>query len=229
MPANLGAHGAQRAHGALVLDFGGPVLLSPFELAERTERRLGLPAGSLPWPGPFNPDADPQWRDVASGALAERRYWVNRAAEFGALTGQAADVRTMIRAMYADSEDVLVRAGARALMTDARAARLPVGILTNDLGAFHAQSWIDGLTVLRLADVVVDGSHLGILKPDPRIYLLMTGKLGVDPADIVFLDDQPVNLAGATAVGMTAVAVDVTDPDAAFARARALLGLPGPP
>ncbi|HXL18447.1 MAG TPA: HAD-IA family hydrolase, partial [Streptosporangiaceae bacterium] len=72
------------------------------------------------------------------------------------------------------------------------------------------------------------GSHLGTLKPDPRIYLLMSGKLGVEPADVVFLDDQPVNLAGATAVGMTAVAVDVTDPDAAFAEARSLLGLPGP-
>ncbi len=165
---------------------------------------------------------------MTSGAVAERRYWANRATEFGALTGQAADVRTMIRAMYAESEDVLVRAGARALMTDARAARLPVGILTNDLGAFHAQSWIDSLTVLRLADVLVDGSHLGTLKPDPRIYLLMSGKLGVEPADVVFLDDQPVNLAGATAVGMTAVAVDVTDPDAAFAEARSLLGLPGP-
>ncbi len=215
-------------HRALVLDFGGPVLLTPFELAERTERRLGLPAASLPWTGPFDVDADPQWRDVTSGAVAERRYWANRATEFGALTGQAADVRTMIRAMYAESEDVLVRAGARALMTDARAARLPVGILTNDLGAFHAQSWIDSLTVLRLADVLVDGSHLGTLKPDPRIYLLMSGKLGVEPADVVFLDDQPVNLAGATAVGMTAVAVDVTDPDAAFAEARSLLGLPGP-
>jgi len=77
--------------------------------------------------------------------------------------------------------------------------------------------------------VLVDGSHLGIGKPDPRIYLVMTGKLGVEPADVVFLDDQPVNLAGATAVGMTAVAVDVTDPDAAFAQARALLALPGRP
>jgi putative hydrolase of the HAD superfamily len=211
---------------ALVLDFGGPVLLTPFELAECTERRLGLPPGSLPWRGPFDPGADEQWRDVASGALSERRYWANRATEFGALTGQPADIRTMIRAMYAGSEDALVRPGARALMTEARAAGLPVGILTNDLGAFHTQSWIDALTVLRLADAVVDGSHLGILKPDRRIYLLMSSKLGVEPADAVFLDDQPVNLAGGAAVGMMAVAVDVTDPDAAFAQARALLGLP---
>ena len=212
-------------HSALVLDFGGPILVTPFELARRAEQRLGLPAGSLAWTGPFGPDADDEWRDVAAGALGERQYWANRAAEFAALTGQPADIRHLIGAMYADGEDVLVRAGARALMTDARAAGVPVGILTNDLGAFHSQDWIDGLTVIGLADVLVDGSHVGILKPDPRIYLMMTGKLGVEPEDTVFLDDQPVNLAGAAAIGMTAVPVDVTAPDRAFAQARRLLGL----
>ncbi len=44
-----------RSAAALVLDFGGPVLLTPFELTARTERRLGLRAGSLPWRGPFDP------------------------------------------------------------------------------------------------------------------------------------------------------------------------------
>lgn len=210
---------------ALVLDFGGPVLLTPFELARRTEQRLGLPAGSLPWTGPFDPAADPQWRAVASGSLSERQYWANRAAEFAALTGQPGDIRHLIQAMYTESEDILVRAGARALMSAARAAGLPVGILTNDLGAFHAQSWVDSLQILRLADVLVDGSHVGMLKPDPRIYLMTTDKLGVAPQDAVFLDDQPVNLAGAIAVGMTAVPVDVTMPDQAFATARELLGL----
>jgi putative hydrolase of the HAD superfamily len=214
-----------RTHSALVLDFGGPILVTPFELAQRTEQRLGLPAGSLPWTGPFDPAADEQWRDVTSGALGERQYWANRAAEFAALTGQPGDVSHFIRAMYADSEDVLVRPGARALMTDARAAGLPVGILTNDLGVFHLRAWVDGLTVIRLADVLIDGSQVGILKPDPRIYLMMTGKLGVEPAEAVFLDDQPVNLAGATAVGMTAIPVDVTAPEQAFAQARRLLGL----
>ena len=188
-----------RTHSALVLDFGGPILVTPFELARRAEQRLGLAAGSLAWTGPFDPGADDEWRDVAAGALGERQYWANRAAEFAALTGQPGDVRHLIGAMYTDSEDVLVRAGARALMTDARAAGVPVGILTNDLGAFHAPSWVDGLRILRLADAVVDGSHVGMLKPDRRIYLMMTDKLGVEPADAVFLDDQPVNLAGAIA------------------------------
>lgn len=65
----------------------------------------------------------------------------------------------------------------------------------------------------------------GILKPDPRIYRLAAGRLGTRCQDVVFLDDQPVNLAGAANVGMTALAVDVTDPGTSFARARELIGL----
>jgi putative hydrolase of the HAD superfamily len=54
---------------------------------------------------------------------------------------------------------------------------------------------------------------------------MVASRLGVRCQDVVFLDDQPVNLAGAADVGMTAVPVDVTDPGAAFGRARGLLGL----
>jgi putative hydrolase of the HAD superfamily len=214
------------ARPALVFDFGGPVLLTPFELTGRTEQRLGLPGGSLPWRGPFDPDSDAEWRDVQRGALGERDYWAKRGAEFGAVMGRPAGTRELIAAMYAETEDILVRASATALMRDAREAGLPVGILTNDLGAFHSQEWVDALRVLDLVDAIVDGSHVGILKPDPQIYYMIADQLQVEPADVVFLDDQPVNLAGATEVGMTAVYVDVTDPDEAFDRARILLGLP---
>jgi putative hydrolase of the HAD superfamily len=129
------------------------------------------------------------------------------------------------RRRYRDSEDVLVREGALALMTDARDAGVPVGIFTNDMGAFHSDEWADALAVLRLADALVDGSHVGLLKPDPRMYEMIAARLGAALSDVVFLDDQPVNLAGAAAVGMIAVEVDVTMPDQAFAQARALLGL----
>lgn len=211
---------------ALVLDFGGPVLLTPFELVSRAEHRLGLPPGSLPWRGPFGSGSDPAWRAVLAGTGSERGYWADRAAEFGRLTGRPTDTRTLIATLYEGDAAELIRPGAVELVRAARSAGHPVGVLTNDLRAFHSDAWVDALAVLRLVDVVVDGSVEGILKPDPRIYRMLADRLRVDCADAVFLDDQPVNLAGAEAVGMTAVPVDVTDPEAAFGRARALLGLP---
>lgn len=211
---------------ALVLDFGGPVLLTPFELIGVTEERCGLPPGRLHWTGPFAPSDDPQWRQLQAGELSERGYWAHRAAEFGQLTGGPGDTRSLMTAIFAGRPETLLRPGAVALMRDARAAGVPVGVLTNDMRTFHSAEWIDRLELGRLVDDVVDASVEGMLKPDPRIYQLAAGRLGVRCEDVVFIDDQPVNLAGATRVGMTAVPADVTRPAGCFARARELLGLP---
>lgn len=210
---------------ALIVDFGGPVLLTPFELARAAEARLGLAAGRLGWTGPFAPERDPEWQDVLAGRLPERAYWALRGEQFGHIVGRPGDTRMLMAALYEGPRDGLLRPGALALMRDARAAGLPVGVLTNDLRAFHSQEWVNSLGLGEVADVIVDGSVEGILKPDPRIYRLAAGRLGASCQDVVFLDDQPVNLAGAVNVGMTAVPVDVTDPGASFARARELIGL----
>jgi putative hydrolase of the HAD superfamily len=221
--------------GALVLDFGGPVLLTPFELTAAAEQRLGLPAGRLAFSGPFAPVPDDEWQKVLGGALSERAYWTRRGAEFAAAMGRSQDtgqgdstggIKALMAALFHGPPRGLLRPGALALMRDARAAGLPVGILTNDLRLFQPAAFVAGLALGDLADDVIDGSVEGIMKPDPRIYRLSAARLGVACEDVVFLDDQPVNLAGAEAVGMTAVRVDVTQPQAAFARARELAGLP---
>jgi putative hydrolase of the HAD superfamily len=228
---------SERASTALVLDFGGPVLLTPFELTAEAERRLGLPAGRLAFSGPFPPARDAEWQRVLGGALSERAYWARRGAEFAAALGGAADgghgdgdgtsgIKALMAALFHGPPRGLLRPGALALMSDARAAGLPVGILTNDLRLFQPADFVAALALGELADDVVDGSLEGMMKPDPRIYRLSAARLGVACEDVVFLDDQPVNLAGAEAVGMIAVPVDVTNPAEAFARARELAGLP---
>lgn len=211
---------------ALVFDFGGPILLTPFELRERTERRLGLPAGSLDWHGPFAPEQDAHWQQVLSGQASERDYWAARAAHFSQLAGRLHTTREFISAMYApETEAALVRGSALELIADARAAKHPIGILSNDLRAFHSEEWVAGLAVLRLVDAVVDGSVEAFLKPDPRIYRLIAERLRVTVSEVVFVDDQPVNVAGAVSVGMAGVLFDPTAPHRAFARARQLLNI----
>jgi len=66
---------------AVVLDFGGPVLLTPFERLPALERSLGLPPGTFGWRGPFDPAADPLWRSMQAGELSEPAYWASRAAD----------------------------------------------------------------------------------------------------------------------------------------------------
>lgn len=213
---------------ALVLDFGGPVVRTAFELLEHGEDRAGLPRGTFAWTGPFDPASDPDWQALLAGQLTEREYWQRRADEFAALTGQPATYHALFAGIFDADEADLVRPGAIELIASARARGLAVAILTNDMRAFQDQQWIDRMSVLKTVDVIVDGSIEGVLKPDPAIYRLLTDRLGVDAADCLFLDDQPGNIDGAIRAGMSAIWFDVTEPEQSFAAAARAISTGAP-
>lgn len=202
------------------------MLLTPFELRHVGERDLGLSAGTFAWTGPFAPEEDADWRAFQSGDMNEREYWARRAAEFAALTGEPATMPALCAHLYAGDEIELVRPEARRLIEDAKAARIPVGVLTNDLTSFHDATWLERMGIIREFDVMVDGRTEGVYKPDAAAYDLILSRMGVDPRTTIFIDDQPVNLAGAKVVGLTPVFLDPTDPTPGFRLARTLLGLP---
>lgn len=210
---------------ALVLDFGGPVLVTPFELVEQSP---DSPAHALlhrRGPLATTDRPDPVWQDLQAGRITERAYWQARAEEWNDAGGHGPDIRSMISHLYEPARRALVREGARALVRDARAAGRKVGILTNDLRAFHSQAWIDRIEIVGDVDVVVDGSIEGHLKPAPRLYELLSERLGVSHADMVFLDDQMTNIRGAEALDIPSVWFDPADPASGFAAARRLMGL----
>jgi putative hydrolase of the HAD superfamily len=209
---------------AVVLDFGGPVLVTPFERVAAMERSLRVPPGTFAWPGPFDPAADPLWRAMQAGELGERDYWAARAAEVAAVSG-ADGVPAMMARLFDGPEAELVRPQARDLVAAASAAGLETAVLTNDLYDFHDQAWIDRIRVLAEVGCVVDASRHGTRKPAPAAYRLVLDRLGVAPDQAVFVDDQPANAAGAAAAGMAAVWFDVTRPDDSYRKVRHALGL----
>ena len=209
----------------LLLDIGGVVIRSPFELLDRAEQRAGLAPGALGRRGPFDPDGDAEFDDVAHGELTERAYWQQRAARAAGLLGTAPDTRAFMRELFDLPEAEVVRPEVEALVDDALRTGRRVGLLTNDLIDFHGQAWVDRMTTFARVHVLVDVSQHGVLKPDPRAYRLGIDALGVPARDIVYLDDQPVNVTGARQAGFEAILVDVTDPAAAVAKARVALGL----
>jgi putative hydrolase of the HAD superfamily len=209
---------------AVVLDFGGPVLVTPFERLRDLERSLGLAPGTFDWRGPFDPGADPLWRSMQAGELTEPAYWAERAAEVAAVSG-ADGVPAMMARLFDGPEDELVRPQARALVAEARAAGLETAVLTNDLHAFHEPAWIARMRVLAEVGCVVDTSHHGTRKPEPAAYRLVLDRLGVAADQAVFVDDQPANAAGAEAAGMAAVWFDVTRPDHGYRQVRQAIGL----
>jgi len=56
-----------------------------------------------------------------------------------------------------------------------------------------------------LFDVVVDSSKVGMRKPDPEIYKLTAGRLGVAPERCLFIDDLLSNVEAAAALGMQTI------------------------
>jgi len=210
----------ERKLRALILDFGGVIIKTPFELLRPMEARLGLAPNTLDWHGPFAPERDELWQRMQAGEITERDYWHARAVQAGAAVGQAWTMRDLVANLEA-SEDEFVRPEGRAALEAARAAGIPVAMLTNDLEAFHGATWFPTLSLAPLFDFVVDGSLTGFLKPDPRAYALALEALGLEAHEALFVDDQPRNAAGAEAVGLPAVHFDVTRPAESFAHALA--------
>jgi glucose-1-phosphatase len=56
-----------------------------------------------------------------------------------------------------------------------------------------------------LVDFIIYSHEVGLAKPDPRIYALTSQRLGVQPHEIVFLDDAERNVATAAAYGFHAI------------------------
>jgi len=54
-------------------------------------------------------------------------------------------------------------------------------------------------------DVLVWSYQLRMAKPDPAIYRHVLSKLGTEPEETLFLDDRPVNVQAAQALGMKAI------------------------
>lgn len=79
------------------------------------------------------------------------------------------------------------------------------GLLTNSFREFRPtlEHHID----FSVFDVVVDSSEVGHRKPEPAIYELVTERLGVPAAKILYLDDFDANLVGARLAGWSTIHV----------------------
>ncbi|MGH9246496.1 MAG: HAD-IA family hydrolase [Acidimicrobiales bacterium] len=196
----------------LLLDFGGVVIRTPFEM-------LHVLGGEEPgWRGPFDPDADALWRAMQRGDITERAYWDQRAGEL--FDGVYADpVRELMRVLLDRPETEVVRPEMAIFLDEIERP----AVLTNDLSRFHPPAWVARMTILRRFDPLIDLSEVGVLKPDRRAFDVALERVGDEPAHVLFVDDQPRNLAGAEAVGMRTEWFDVTDVSGSIARIQARL------
>lgn len=77
-------------------------------------------------------------------------------------------------------------------------AGVPTVLVSNSWGKSEIYPWHQ----LPAFTEVVVSSDVGLRKPDPDIYLLAADRVGVEPAECVFVDDLEVNLSPARELGM---------------------------
>ena len=96
--------------------------------------------------------------------------------------------------------------GMRQLLTDLRAAHVPVYVLSNISHYFAAHT--DGSPILSLTDGQIFSSEVGCVKPDRAIFARAAETFGILPAETLFVDDSDRNVDGARAAGFHAVRFD---------------------
>lgn len=209
----------------LLLDVGVVFFKSAWEIADDYERLRGLPAGTVVGRGPLDPEGDERWQRYLGGEATEREYWLDFAAKAQANGAPLDGHPTLMRAMFQTPGIEATRPEAIELVIKARAADLPVGILTNELMDFQGREWVESQDWFPWFDVLIDSTELGIRKPDRQPYLVAIEQMDLPAQEIVFIDDNPTYVRGGEAVGLQSLLLDVSDPGEVFIDAAKRLGL----
>jgi putative hydrolase of the HAD superfamily len=208
---------------AVLWDFGGVILSSPFEAFRCYEREAGLPEDFIRSLNARNPDAN-AWAKMERSEVSLDEFVALFEWEAEA-QGHKLDGWRVLQAISGDIRPQMVEALRRCK------AAFRVACITNNMksgeGPGMARSADKAKAVaeiMTLFEHVVESSRLGWRKPDPRIYRHACALLGVPPERCVYLDDLGINLKPARAMGMRTIKVD--DPDAAIDELQEMVGIP---
>jgi len=188
---------------AVIFDFGGVFTTSPFDAFARYEQEKGLPVDIIRRTNATN-HHDNAWAKFERAELDLEAFDELFATESRVL-GAEVRGRDVLPLLSGDPRPEMLEALRRVK------TRFKTGCITNNLPANAIGSKggrsIYGAEVMVLFDHIIESAKIGLRKPDPRIYQMMTEALGVDPKHCVYLDDLGVNLKPARAMGMTTIKV----------------------
>lgn len=178
---------------ALITDFGGVLVRTQTDRSRRElEKNLNLLPHTIE-ARVFNSDLSIR---AQHGEMSEETFWEQLALEL-AVSEHALTVEAFRRNFFAD--DFLDRD----LVELIRSVRpgLKTGLISNAWSGLRAVLR-DTLVIEDLFDAIVISAEEKIMKPDPWIYRLTLQRLGVEPAEAIFLDDVQLNVDAAHASGM---------------------------
>jgi len=199
------------AYAAAFFDFGGVLTTPVWDSFAAFCRAEGLQADAVKELFRTDPDALTDLRELETGAISEAEF----ESRFGRRLGLA-NPDGFIDSMFAGMRPLEPMVAA---VRDLRAGGVRTGLITNSWSTEH----YDRKMLAELFDDVVISAEVRLHKPQPEIYRLAAERLGMEPAECIFVDDLRENCEGAEAVGMTAIRF--CDPQQTIAHLAELTGV----
>ena len=179
---------------AVVFDIGGVLEITPDTgMTEKWEARLHLKAGEL------NEQLMDVWKDGSSGKISEEIVEQSIGEIIGMDQGQVEAFMADLWKEYLGELNVELAAYFASLRP-----RYQTATLSNSFAGARGKEQ-ERYKFVEMCDLLIYSHEEGIAKPDRRIYELTCERLGVQPAEIVFLDDVEANVAAARAFGLQAI------------------------
>jgi len=177
----------------LLVDFGGVLTTDVFESFRAFCEREGLDPNEVIRLFREDQVTVEELRRLERGEISEDQF----AEHFGPRLG-VEDTEGFVDRLFAgmQADEAMIAA-----VRTARRAGGRTGLISNSWGVGR----YDRSTFAELFDGVVISGEVGLNKPEAAIYELGAQRVGLSPAECVFVDDLRENCAGAEAVGMTAV------------------------
>lgn len=191
---------------AVLWDFGGVITSSPFEAFSRYEHANNLPHDFIRGINSTNPDTN-AWALLESSAISVDEF-DQKFAEEAAAKGHEVRGSDVLALLSGDIRPEMVNA--LKLISQSHA----IGCITNNVNTGQGPGMSSSKNkasqvaeVMKLFEIVIESSKVGIRKPDPKIYQLACQQMNIAPEQAIYLDDLGINLKPARALGMTTIKV----------------------
>ncbi len=183
---------------AVIFDIGGvleAVADADETLGLKWQNRLGLDRAAFA--GAIR-RVDPD-RRCEIGGMTEAEYRDRCAAELGLSPAQADQFMADMWDWYCGELDEELMAFAISLRP-----ALATAIISNSADGARREE-IARYAFDTIFDPIIYSHEVGLAKPDPAIFELTCARMGLEPAQTIFVDDVPGHVATARAVGMHAI------------------------
>ena len=176
---------------ALLFDFGRVISApKPPELFNTYERELGLQPGSIN----RVMFESPLWEQALVGELQMEKFWQAIGPE---LNLDSPDTVEAFRQRYYADEKINQEV---VDLIKTLEGRYPLGIVSNHPPGLR--EWLADWQLLELFDTVVVSGEVGVAKPNEKIFWIALERLGIKPAEAIFIDDTEEHVLAARSLGM---------------------------